>query len=136
MSFREVALANRHQLIVAIRYLEGQRGSSAANTAYQITQKAIQWGYTEPREAPKGNTLDMWIKRREVPAWAAKAVARMLLEEPGFELQNPDQGKALALMLAEALPDCEANDLIKQIPVKLQATMNQSLIDQACGARK
>lgn len=136
MNFREVALANRHQLIVAIRYLEGQRGSTAANTAYQITQRAIQWGYTAPREAPKGNTLDMWIKRREVPAWAAKAVARMLLAEPSFRIQNPEQGSALALTLAEALPQQSAVELCMQIPEPLQTQLDSTLLHQACEARK
>lgn len=136
MSFRETALRNRHTLIVAIAYLARQKGSTAANTAYEICQQAIQWGYTAPRTAPKGATMDMWVKRKEVPAWAAKAVSRMLLVDPDFQLQSQEQALALALTLAEALPEQSADELFNQIPTSLQKHLTLSLLNQACEAKK
>ena len=136
MNFRQTALDNRYQLIVAIAFLERQKGCSASSTAYEICQKATQWGYTGPRKPPKGNTLDMWIKRKEVPAWASKAVSRMLLDNPNFKPQSQQQIWALALTLAEAFPDLLPNELHQRIPLTLQEQITFDLIHQACENRK
>lgn len=136
MDFRQAALKNRYRLLLSLSHFRKRDGSGPAQTIAELTQNAIQWGYVEKRETPKGSLLETWIKKQEAPAWSTKTAARMLLTTINYVPQDKFESHALALALAEALPDQSANQLYSLIPVDLQGHVTLDLLSLACSARK
>lgn len=136
MDFRQAALKNRYRLLLSLSHFRKRDGSGPAQTIAELTQNAIQWGYVEKRETPKGSLLETWIKKQESPAWATKAAARMLITTINYRPQDELESQALALALAEALPDHTEEQLYALIPADLQSHVDQRLLAQACASRK
>ena len=136
MNCRKIALDNRYLLLLAISYQNKKLGNGAANTVYELTQNAIKWGYSKPREAPKGSILNRWIQQKEAPAWATKAAARQLLGCAEYVPKTDGEVLALGLCLAEALPDQAPDQLQRLLPSALVAKLTRDILEWACSARK
>lgn len=131
MEFRKLALKNRRLLILALSYWDRKAGKGPAATIAELTGKAVEWGYVAARQAPTGSTMDVWVKTGEVPAWAAKAAARQLIQVQGYEPQNAEEAAALALMLAEGFPDLDQSGIQALIPA-----VEPGIVEKAVECRK
>jgi hypothetical protein len=136
MDFRQTALDNRHRLLVSLSYLNRQAGTGAAGTVSEITRKAIAWGYVPERNTPTGELMGTWVRRRAIPAWAAKAAARLLLQLTEYKPNTLEETAALALMLAEGFPEADDQTLRSQIPDHLRSFLVDDVISKAIHVRK
>ena len=137
MTFRQTALDNRHQLLLSLSYFRRtQNGMGHADLAEEITQVAIMNGFTEQRTPPKGNTLNSWIRNREVPAWALKASSLLLLDIPEYQPKSDEESKALALTLAEAYPLINTPDELVAILANVASKGCVRYLEEAFQVRK
>lgn len=136
MDFRQTALKNRYRLLLSLSHFKKREGSGPAQTIAELTQKAIDWGYVEDRETPKGSMLETWIKKQEGPAWATKGAARMLLVIKHYAPQDDLESQAFALTLAEAMPEQTPEQLFALIPPDLQSHIDLDLLTKACKFKK
>lgn len=136
MDFRNIGLANRYKLLLALSHRRKRDGSGAANTVFEITTKAIKCDYIQDRETPAGAMLERWIKNRNPPAWAAKATARLLAEAIDYSPQEEAEKLAFSLTLVEALPDQGPEAIYEELPKQLQDSITLGLIQEAYKHKK
>ena len=136
MEFRQIALKNRRLLLLSLSFWHRQEGKGPAKTVAEITEKAVSWGYVSARKPPTGATLGVWVETGVVPAWVAKATARVLLATPGYQPKSPEESYAFALALAEACPALSFQDLSAQIPDDLKHQVTESVVRAAVENRK
>ena len=102
-----------------------------------LTRTAIEQGYTEPRKAPAGNTINTWIKKRECPAWSVKAATKLLLDFKDYLPNTDDESRALGLALAEVFPHSKVPaDFDQILPEHLKGILTESLLEDAIRNRK
>lgn len=112
LTFRDFALQERYKLLLSLSYWGRQAGGGAAATAYDVTMKAIACGYVEERPIPDGAKYNLWISKRNPPAWVAKGAVRILLGVPEYQPKDEGEQAAFALTLAEAFPEKSLGDLV------------------------
>lgn len=136
LNFRQIALKNRRLLLLSLSFWHRQEGKGPAKTVAEITEKAVGWGYVGTRKPPTGATLGVWVETGVVPAWVAKATARILLATPGYQPKSSEEAYAFALALAEACPTLSFQDLREQIQDDLKIQVTESVVQSAVENRK
>lgn len=74
--FAQLAESNRSRIIDRWSFLSKDTN---LNNSIMLTDFAIQAGYIEPREPPKGLTLNSWIEKNTAPLWACKSAFQLSL---------------------------------------------------------
>lgn len=136
LNFREIALADRYKLLRSLSHWRRKAGVGAAGTAYEVTTKAIGWGYVKERPIPDGAQYDLWIAKKNPVAWVAKGAARLLIDEPGYIPTDEGELFAFALTVAEAFPELGQDEIYELFPLDKKNFVSESLLAKAIAARK
>lgn len=136
LSFRDIALADRYKLLRSLGHSHRKEGGGKAATAYEVATKAIAWGYVDDRPIPDGAKYDLWIAKKNPPAWVAKSVARLLLDVPDYQPVDQGETYALALALVEALQDLNIDEIVKLVPTEKKSFLTTELFSEAFESRK
>lgn len=136
LSFRDIALADRYKLLRSLGHSHRKEGGGKAATAYEVATKAIAWGYVDDRPIPDGAKYDLWIAKKNPPAWVAKSVARLLIDTPDYVPTDEGELFSFVLTVAEAFPDLGQIEIYELLPTEKKRYVSPSLLAEAVSERK